>query len=65
MKRDSLIVALGEMQTGVDEKMGESKMSLVKDGASLRDGGDEEVSAKGDTGFWGIFCWWPVQIWLV
>lgn len=56
MKRDSLIVALGEMQTGVDEKMGESKMSLVKDGASLRDGGDEEVSAKGDTGFWGIFC---------
>eukprot|EP00080_Pristionchus_pacificus_P017079 PDM77099.1 hypothetical protein PRIPAC_43011 [Pristionchus pacificus] len=41
-KRDSLIVALGEVQAGVDEKMEGSKISLLKDGASLKDGADEE-----------------------
>ncbi|GMR58396.1 hypothetical protein PMAYCL1PPCAC_28591, partial [Pristionchus mayeri] len=40
-KRDSLLVSLGEVKAGMDEKMGESKMSLLKDGAALKDGEEE------------------------
>ncbi|GMT10281.1 hypothetical protein PFISCL1PPCAC_1578, partial [Pristionchus fissidentatus] len=40
-KRDSLIVALGDVAKGVDEKMKGSKMSLLRDGTAILDGGDD------------------------